>query len=588
MVQKYLRSKKLSAKNRNLKAIQLTIKFIIMKTKNYLFNKSKLGSSILSSRIYVTLAALLIGSTMLAQTPEMVSGSPLNAKGFTELGNRVYFNGESSNGDKWLLSTTGNEVDRHPGVAPVNYSANDPSEMVALNGQLILQGRLVTTGQVNLTEYELYGFNHSATHQQFDFPTKIKDINPGVSSSSPTGMTELNGNIYFAADDGTNGRELWVTDGTEAGTQLLKDINPGSDNSSPRRFFKYNGSLLFIADNGTDGRELWVTDGTTQGTELVKDIRTGSSDSQAYGFSEFDGKVYFRAAGDDGVEPWVTDGTESGTEMLKDINPGSASSNSSGFTVYNGNLYFSADDGTNGQELWISDGTTSGTSMLKDINSGTDNSSPSQFMELDDLLYFGASDGTNSGLWVTDGTTAGTTLVYSDSGRPRYGMTNYDGRLYYVASDSNGDGKLWVSDGTTAGTEIAPTPNVAPNTSPFYLSEDPSQRSNFIVANDNLYYTANYDNNGLKLYKLTTNNLGIKDYETIDFVVHPNPVEDVLYLESGSNQISEIILFSITGQRLQSWEGKSEINLSEYNSGNYLVKITTENNKSVTKQIIKK
>ncbi|PJX22821.1 hypothetical protein CAP47_07290 [Psychroflexus sp. S27] len=561
-----------------------------MKTKNYLSNKSKLSTCLASTRIYVTLAAMLLGSTLMAQVPELIDGSPLNAKGFTELGNRIYFNGESSNGDKWLLSTTGNEVDRHPGVAPVNYSANDPSEMVALNGQLILQGRLVTTGQVNLTEYELYGFNHSATHQTFDFPTKIKDINPGVSSSSPRGMTELNGNIYFAADDGTNGRELWVTDGTEAGTQLLKDINPGSDNSSPRRFFEYNGSLLFIADNGTDGRELWVTDGTSQGTEMVKDINPGFAPSQAYGFAEFDDKVYFRATGDNGTEPWVTDGTESGTYMLKDIYPGNMNSGSFpfGFTAFNGNLYFYADDNINGRELWISDGTTSGTSMLKDINPGNGGSYPNQFTELDGLLYFGASDGTNSGLWKTDGTTGGTTLVYSDSGSPRGIMINYDGRLYYVASDANGDGKLWVSDGTTGGTELASDPSIAPNTNPFYLGEDPSQKSNFIVAHGNMYYTADYDNNGLKLYKLTTNNLGIKDYETIDFVVHPNPVEDILHLESGAHQISEIILFSIKGQRLQTWDGKSEINLSEYNSGNYLVKITTENNKSVTKQIIKK
>lgn len=562
-----------------------------MKTKNYLLNKSKLSTCLAGTRIYVTLAAMLFGSALMAQVPELVNGSPLNAKDMTELGNRIYFNGEISNGDKWLFSTTGNDVDTHPGIAPANYSANDPSGMVALNGQLIFKGRSVTTGQVNLTEYELYGFNHSATHQMFDFPTKIKDINPGVSSSNPEGLTVLNGNVYFSAEDGSNGRELWMTDGTEAGTQLLKDINPGSDDSSPSRFFEYNGNLLFTADDGSHGRELWITDGTIQGTEMVKDIRTGSTTSALFGFTEFNGKVYFRAKGDNnGSELWVTDGTESGTYVFKDINPGGVNSGSfpGGFTEYNGNLYFYADDGNNGRELWVSDGTASGTSMLKDINSGSGDSYPNELIVLDGLLYFGATDGTNSGLWSTDGTTTGTTLVYSGSGRPSYGMTNYDGRLYYVASDANGDGKLWVSDGTTAGTEQASVPNVAPNTSPFYLSEDPSQRSNFIVFNDSFYFTADYDNNGLKLYKITTDNLGTEDYASVDFVVHPNPVEDILHLESGAHQISEIILFSITGQRLQSWDGKSEINLSEYNSGNYLVKITTENNKSVTKQIIKK
>lgn len=563
-----------------------------MKTKNYLLNKSKLRTCLESTRIYITLTAMLFGSALMAQVPELINGSPLNPEDLTELGNRIYFNGESSNGDKWLYSTTGNDVVIHPGIVPIGYAANDPSEMVALNGQLIFNGRSVTSGgQVSLTEYELYSFNHSVIYQNYDAPQKIKDINPGVSSSSPLGLSVFNDNVYFSAKDGSNGRELWMTDGTEAGTQLLKDINPGSEDSKPLSFLEYNGNLLFTADDGTHGKELWITDGTNQGTEMVKDIRTGISDGYARRFTEYDGKVYFRARGDNnGVELWVTDGTESGTYMFKDINPGDLNSGSSpgGFTVYNGNLYFYADDGNSGRELWVSDGTASGTSMLKDINPGEGDSYPSGLIVFDGVLYFGATDGTNSGLWSTDGTTAGTTLVSSVSGRPRYEMMKYDGRIYYIASDANGDGKLWTSDGTTAGTEEVSTPSIAPNTNPFYLGEDPSRRSNFIVFGESLFFTADYDNNGLKMYKLTTDNLGTEDYATVDFIVHPNPVEDILHLESGTHQISEIILFSIKGQRLQTWNGKSEVNLSGYNSGNYLMKITTENNKSVTKQIIKK
>ena len=34
--------------------------------------------------------------------------------------------------------------------------------------------------------------------------------------------------IYFFADDGVNGKEVWKTDGTEVGTSILKNINPTS------------------------------------------------------------------------------------------------------------------------------------------------------------------------------------------------------------------------------------------------------------------------------------------------------------------------------------------------------------------------
>ena len=53
--------------------------------------------------------------------------------------------------------------------------------------------------------------------------TLVKDINPGTSSSGPKGMYVFGDKIYFSAYDPVHGREVWATDGTEAGTQLIKD-----------------------------------------------------------------------------------------------------------------------------------------------------------------------------------------------------------------------------------------------------------------------------------------------------------------------------------------------------------------------------
>jgi len=60
----------------------------------------------------------------------------------------------------------------------------------------------------------------------------VNDINPGGTNSSPSGFTVFNGALYFQADDGVSGIELWKTDGTANGTVLVKDINPAG-NSSP-------------------------------------------------------------------------------------------------------------------------------------------------------------------------------------------------------------------------------------------------------------------------------------------------------------------------------------------------------------------
>ena len=87
----------------------------------------------------------------------------------------------------------------------------------------------------------------------------------------------MNGTLFFTANDGTNGRELWKSDGTAAGTVLVKDIQPGQRQLEPRQPDGRGRPLFFAADDGTNGEELWRSDGTAAGTVLVKDIRPGSA-----------------------------------------------------------------------------------------------------------------------------------------------------------------------------------------------------------------------------------------------------------------------------------------------------------------------
>jgi ELWxxDGT repeat protein len=140
-------------------------------------------------------------------------------------------------------------------------------------------------------------------------------------------FTNVNGTLYFVANDGTTGYELWKSDGTSAGTRLVRNINSGGNSSYPRYLTNVSGTLFFSADDGTKGHELWKSDGTPGGTVLVRDIRPASGGinfgSYPRHLANVNGTLFFAANdGTRGYELWKSDGTSTGTVLVKDIRPG--------------------------------------------------------------------------------------------------------------------------------------------------------------------------------------------------------------------------------------------------------------------------
>ncbi len=272
----------------------------------------------------------------------------------------------------------------------------------------------------------------------------------------------LNGKIYFTGIAGTTGHELWVTDGTDAGTQLVKDIYTGTNSSYPRNLFVFNNAIYFFARTASNGVELWKSDGTSGGTVIIKDINAGADSSYDDTYTTFfanNNVLYFDANdGTHGTELWKTDGTSGGTVMIKDINAGAASSNVENLTALGNTVLFSATDVTHGTELWKTDGTSAGTVLVKDIASGVNGSSPGQFVVLNNKVLFTTTNALfQFSIYSTDGTSAGTTLVKSFpiASFPLLSFSVIiNNKLFFNATTSTSGSELWSTDGTTAGTAL--------------------------------------------------------------------------------------------------------------------------------------
>lgn len=274
-------------------------------------------------------------------------------------------------------------------------------------------------------------------------------------------IVSYNNKIYFSYNDGVNGYELWVSDGTVPGTGLFQDLYAGSAGSYPRYFTVANNKLFFMGDNINGDRRMFVSDGTAAGTFVVKNNYTTLFNGLAT-FAILNNDIYFTSDNGtgSGYGLWKSNGTLAGTVLVK---PGIISTTGGNYAVLNNTLFFNADDGTHGSELWTSDGTTAGTNMV--INLRADgggifySGAPFNMIVFNNKVYFTASDDTHGAeLFSSDGTAAGTQIVKDmepgTQGSVPQQSVIYNGNLYFSCYSGNAAVGLWKSDGTTAGTTL--------------------------------------------------------------------------------------------------------------------------------------
>ena len=309
-------------------------------------------------------------------------------------------------------------------------------------------------------------------------------------SSSPQQLTAVGGTLYFTADDGVQGQELWTSDGTDAGTRMVADLSPGvgsvggplygtdGTGSQIKGLTAVGAKLYFSADDGTHGPQLYVSDGTAAGTITLTSVTHSSSGPGPVALTGAENPVILSAAGGqvffsigdsaDGRQLWATDGTAAGTHLIKIIGSTSDLLDQFGrgpgpLGAVGGKLLFQADDNAHGRQLWATDGTAAGTAIVKYLNPGDEGSFASQYVAAGGTVYFTAvtGDGT-AGLYATDGTAA-PRLVMSFAGGPTAAgqppvlphlLTAVGGDLYFVGRAGSVGLRLYKSNGTAGGTTV--------------------------------------------------------------------------------------------------------------------------------------
>jgi ELWxxDGT repeat protein len=459
----------------------------------------------------------------------------------TNVNSTLFFAGVDGNFNDALYRSDGTQA----GTFPVR-SINDPphfsvGDLTNVNGTLLFEGATTTTGA------ELFRSDGTqlGTHL-------VKDINPGSANGLPPGgevyqFPNVNGVIFFPANNGVSGFQLWKSNGTASGTVLVKIINPQrSGYSGPFPLLNVNGTVFFQDSDGTHGYELWRTDGTAAGTVMVKDINRGSAGSYPSYMTNMKGTLFFSADdGTHGYEFWRSNGTAAGTIMVRDIFPGSNSSsypqsftnvNGTAFftatngpyqgqtsvwqsngmangtvplqgqgyhaptnlTNVNGTLFYITDDSTSNQALWRTNGTSQGTGVVEDIAGFGGPNENFDFANVNGTLFFATSDPASEKLWESNGTAAGTVVLWQATVRSGYyasQLTNVDGTLFFSANDGSHGQELWESNGTAAGTFMVQ--DINPGSTGSY----PSQLTNvsgtlFFSASDGVHGQELWESNG--------------------------------------------------------------------------------------------
>lgn len=365
----------------------------------------------------------------------------------------------------------------------------------------------------------------------------ISDVNTQLNKSSiepgvyKRPVCVANGKLYFSADNGFAGAEIYSWAGGTSTPSLALDLETGTGGSYPDNFVVLNNVIYFKASTAADGFELWQWVPGGFSADRQSDINPGSDSSVTGNLTVFSNKIYFTAQTPlTGNELFEYDPLLDTATIIADLNPGPASSNPEDLTVINGRLYFTADNGVHGRELFsfVSGGSPQ---RLTDINPGVSSSvafyGTPHIAGFNNKVYFTATNGNSEyHMYSFDPTNAQTVLACSTnnagSSDPTW-LTNYGGKLYFSAYDTVHGFELRAFDGTNPPVLAAEICEGKGNGKP----------QNLTVIGNNIYFRgSDCDTVGDELFRYNYVTADIKNLKFDGTVrLYPNPVTDYANLE---------------------------------------------------------
>jgi len=510
---------------------------------DYMYHNGKLyagaqtSNNTLGYELYQT-DGTLSGTTLLR---DLRPGSESSYPHFFLFKNQVFIIADTAS-----LGNSIFKLDSNHSIVEINSAYGGSSTYLGIEG-LVISGNRIILSRANDSGMPFLLGSDGTKQGTYDIESFTKQH--ASSSYGIHNLTDVNGSVFFSASDvgATDaGIELYVTNGTTAGTKMVKDIYPGSESSRPSNLINHKGTCYFTATTAANGSELWKA--TTTTANMIKDIAPGAASIYPQSLVSFGNIVLFVAQ-----DPqfkwrlWRTDGTSAGTDTVRtdfeaSLNP---------YAIIGNTLYFVGKNANTGAELWQTDGTYPGTFVVADINPGPGDAKINELFVNNGKLYFSAfKPGIGSELYVLSPSCSFISNI--DLKRQVSQLFTFKPSVKYIHPGSSTLTYKWdFGDGTTATDSV--------------VSHQYATSGNFNIMLIVTDQGGCSDTSRAVAIATSVGTVRNMSSQTPEIAAYPNPFHDEFRIKLNDIQVDAFALLNMLGQEIPTtmvWEQNHTVKVS--------------------------